>query len=121
VQQIRDFLDFNGRLIATSCRPSPRDCRRDELKPQANRLLSQGPFPALKIDLASWQVRLERLQSEPLAPVEGEEAHLRYLNLMYGGRLRARTPVPVIGNAGSSPARRTNRNGQDRAVVLQFE
>jgi len=107
VQQIRDFLDLNGRLIATSCRPSPRDCRRDELKPQANRLLSQGPFPALKIDLASWQVRLERLQSEPLAPVEGEEAHLRYLNLMYGGRLRARTPVPVIGNAGSSPARRT--------------
>jgi hypothetical protein len=87
VQQIRDFLDFNGRLIATSCRPSPRDCRRDELKPQAIRLLGQGPFPVLKIDLASGQVRLERLQSEPPVPVEGEEAHLRYLNLMYGGRL----------------------------------
>ena len=88
MQEIRDFLVLNGRLIATSCRLSPRDCRRDELKPQAIRLLGQGPSPVLKIDLASGQVRLERLQSEPLAPVEGEEAHLRYLNLMYGGRLK---------------------------------
>src|SRR5207253_9752320 len=30
--------------------------------------------------------------------------------LLNGGRLKARTLAPVVGNAGSWPARRTNRN-----------
>jgi hypothetical protein len=38
---------------------------------------------------------------------EAESGHEIAEAVLNGGRLRARTPVPVIGNAGSYPARRT--------------
>src|SRR5207249_8110270 len=37
--------------------------------------------------------------------------------VLNGGRLRARTLAPVVGNAGSSPARRTNQIGCGETAV----